>query len=249
MRTALQYAPKLGANVSPSSVDRKGKKDEREARRNKEALRFGGHMSIAGIPSNLFQNSIVQETQNRFQQIQSQFQKLGHDLQSGNLTQAQSDYAALTHEFPNGGLFATSAAVPSSPNNAAPTSVNSNPIFKALQTLGKDLQSGNLIAAQQDFAAIQQSAQESQTSGEAHHNHHPHSSGSGDADAKSPISTLIQDFHALGQDLQSGNLAIAQQAYASLQTDLQQRLPNVAAISAGNSRATATSTSGVSVTA
>jgi len=103
-------------------------------------------MSIAGIASSssLFQNSVVQQTQNRFQQIQSQFQKLGQDLQSGNLTQAKSDFATLTQELPGGthsnGSSATSAT--------AGASSNSNPILQAFQSLGQDLQSGNLTAAQ-----------------------------------------------------------------------------------------------------
>ena len=69
-------------------------------------------MSIAGIASssNVFQSTIAQQTQNRFQQIQSQFQKLGQDLQSGNLTQAQSDFATLTQELPNGGQFGNANA-------------------------------------------------------------------------------------------------------------------------------------------
>ncbi len=135
-------------------------------------------MSIAGIASSsLFQNSVVQQTQNRFQQIQSQFQKLGQDLQSGNLTQAQSDFSALSQELPNGGQFgASSATTTAAPTGATPSST-SNPILQAFQSLGKDLQSGNLTAAQQDFATIQQSAQQAQASGQAHHGHHHHHSG------------------------------------------------------------------------
>src|ERR1700750_358939 len=101
-------------------------------------------MSIAGIASNsnLFQNSVVQQTQNRFQQIQSQFQKLGQDLQSGNLTQAQSDFATLTQELPNGGQFAPQRASGTS-STTSPASANSSAILQAFQSLGKDLQSGN----------------------------------------------------------------------------------------------------------
>ena len=133
-------------------------------------------MSIAGIASNsnLFQNSVVQQTQNRFQQIQSQFQKLGQDLQSGNLTQAKSDFSTLSQELPNGGQFGASSATSAA---GATSSTSSSPILQAFQSLGKDLQSGNLSAAQQDFAAIQQSAQQSQASGQAHHGHHHHHSG------------------------------------------------------------------------
>ena len=109
-------------------------------------------MSIAGIASSsLFQNSVVQQTQNRFQQIQSQFQKLGQDLQAGNLTQAQSDFATLSQELPNGGQLSSQAASSSSTSSTSSTaSSSSNPILQAFQSLGQDLQSGNLSAAQQE---------------------------------------------------------------------------------------------------
>jgi len=208
-------------------------------------------MSIAGIAtSNLFQNSIVQQTQNRFQQIQSQFQKLGQDLQSGNLTQAQSDFATLTQELPNHGQFANATASATSSANATASS-NSNPVLlQAFQSLGKDLQSGNLTAAQQDFATIQQSAQQAQASGQAHHGHHHHHGNGSDANTNSPISTLQQDFTSLGQDLQSGSLSSAQQAYASLQSDLQQFLPSFASSQTSSASSAAPSaTTGVSVLA
>jgi hypothetical protein len=149
-------------------------------------------MSIAGIASssNVFQSTVAQQTQNRFQQIQSQFQKLGQDLQSGNLT-----------------------------------------------------------AAQQDFATIQQSATQAQASGQTHHGHHHHHS-SGDSNTTSTISSLQQDFTSLGQDLQSGNLSSAQQVYASLQSELQQFLPSFAASSTTGAIASVPSaTTGVSVVA
>src|SRR5579863_6490019 len=205
-------------------------------------------MSIAGIgSSNLFQNSVVQQTQNRFQQIQSQFQKLGQDLQSGNLTQAQSDFATLTQELPNvGQLGAASATSSATSSTTSGASSNSNPILQAFQSLGQDLQSGNLTAAQQDFATIQQSAQQSQASGQAHHGHHHHHAGGSNGDSASPISSLQQDFISLGQDLQSGNLSSAQQVYASLQTDLQQFLPSFASGSTSSGSSTASpATSGV----
>lgn len=205
-------------------------------------------MSIAGIASNsgLFQNSVVQQTQNRFQQIQSQFQKLGQDLQSGNLTQAQSDFSTLSQELPNGGQFGASGT---STSAGATSPINSNPILQAFQSLGKDLQAGNLSAAQQDFANIQQSAQQAQASGQAHHSHHHHHAGGDDSNSNSPVSTLQQDFTSLGQSLQSGNLSSAQQAYASLQSDLQQFLPSFATNSSGTGSTSAAATTGVSVTA
>ena len=167
-------------------------------------------MSVSGVSSsNFFQSNLAQGVQNKFQQIQSQFQQLGKDLQSGNLSQAQQDFATLTQELPS-----------SQQQTGAATSTSS--VAQAFKTLGQDLQSGNLSAAQQDFAAIQQNAQQASGSAHGHHNHHRRAINSSQQGA-SPIS---QAFGALGQALQSGNLPSAQQAYATLQQDLQQYLPS-----------------------
>ena len=167
-------------------------------------------MSVSGVSSsNFFQSNLAQGAQNKFQQIQGQFQQLGKDLQSGNLSQAQQDFATLTQELPS-----------SQQQTGAATSTSS--VAQAFKTLGQDLQSGNLSAAQQDFAAIQQNAQQASGSAHGHHNHHRRAISSGQQGG-SPIS---QVFGALGQALQSGNLPSAQQAYATLQQDLQQYLPS-----------------------
>jgi hypothetical protein len=99
----------------------------------------------------LFQTSVAQGAQNTFQQIQSQFQKVGQDLQSGNLTQAQADFATLTKDLPSN-LQSTAATATTAAGGTKPTST----LAKAFQTLGQDLQAGNLSAAQSDFATIQQ---------------------------------------------------------------------------------------------
>ena len=110
-------------------------------------------MSIAGISaSNLFQSNFAQAAQDRFQQIQSQFKQLGQDLQSGNLTEAQADFATLAKELPQ-------TQPPSQSQSATGASTTTSAIAQAFKALGQDLQAGNLSAAQQDFTAIQQNAQ------------------------------------------------------------------------------------------
>lgn len=211
-------------------------------------------MSIAGIATSsnvFFQSTVAQQTQNRFQQIQSQFQKLGQDLQSGNLTQAQSDFATLTQQLPKNGQFgaASTSTNGTSSTNATATATNSSSVLQAFQSLGKDLQAGNLSAAQQDFATIQQGTQQAQASGHAHHGRLHHHTAAG-SNPTSPVSTLQQDFTSLGQGLRSGNLSSAQQAYASLQSDLQQFLPSFASNSSSGAGPSAPSaTTGVSVVA
>ena len=174
-------------------------------------------MSVTGVSgSNFFQSYFTQSAQNKFQQIQSQFQQLGQDLQSGNLAQAQADFATLTQELPS-----------AQQQSSAATSTSS--IAQAFQTLGQDLQAGNLAAAQQDFATIQQDAQQASASGQTQTYHHGHHHGA--SSTQQETNTLAQAFGALGQALQSGNLSSAQQAYASLQQDLQQYLPNFSSAS------------------
>jgi outer membrane protein assembly factor BamD (BamD/ComL family) len=83
------------------------------------------------------------------QQFRQDFQKLGQDLQAGNLSGAQADFAALQKDGPQ-----SSSATQSS-----------NPIAQGLQQLSSDLQSGNLTAAQQDYSNLQQDFQNRQPSG------------------------------------------------------------------------------------
>src|SRR5271156_5275704 len=111
-------------------------------------------MSISGI-ANTALSSLLTATQSaqggrgNFQQIQSEFQQLGQDLQTGNLTQAQEDYATLSQNFPNQQNAATTLS----------TAANSNPITQAFTALSQSLQSGDLAAAQQDYATLQQDLQ------------------------------------------------------------------------------------------
>jgi outer membrane protein assembly factor BamD (BamD/ComL family) len=145
-------------------------------------------MSVAGITS-LF-NYATQNIHNNRQQFQQEFKQLGRDLQSGNLSAAQSDFASLEKLQPS-----LSAA-------------STNPMAQAYNQLSTDLQSGNLSAAQQDYSNIQQHYQ----SRAAHMHHHHGGSGGGD-------STRTQLIDQLGQALQSGDLTAAQKTYTKLQQD------------------------------
>jgi outer membrane protein assembly factor BamD (BamD/ComL family) len=155
-------------------------------------------MSVSGISSSSLFNYENQNVQNKTQQMQQEFQQLGKDLQSGNLSAAQSDFATLQQLQPQ--TSSTSSAQ------------SGNPIAQEFNQLATDLKSGNLSAVQQDYSAIQQDVQSRGAQG---HHHHHSSGGSG----ASEISQLMSQ---LGQALQSGNLSTAQQAYNSLLQDFQQ---------------------------
>ncbi|MGB2592422.1 MAG: hypothetical protein WBG02_01325 [Candidatus Acidiferrum sp.] len=171
-------------------------------------------MSVSGISGSSFFAEIgSSNVQNKFQQIQQGFQQLGQDLQSGNLSQAQSDFSALEQLLPS--QLQTSATSTQGGAQA------SNPLSQTLTQLGQDLSSGNLTAAQSDFATLQQDIQQQQgtNSIHPHHLHHGGAHGGGQQNQQNSIATL---FGTLGQDLQSGNLTAAQQTYSTLQQDFQQ---------------------------
>jgi len=187
-------------------------------------------MSVAGISTSSLYNYNSQNVQNNFQQIQQTFQQLGQDLQSGNLSAAQSDFATLQKLVPQLSSTASSA-----------TSQSNNPIAQAFAQLAKDLQSGNLSAAQQDFSTIQQDFQNqaAQSQTEAPQGHHHHHHGGGES---SEISQLLQQ---LGTALQSGNLSAAQSAF----TTLQQQFQPAAQTSGSQTGSLESNSNGVSVTA
>jgi sensor domain CHASE-containing protein len=180
-------------------------------------------MSVAGINStNLLEylnESVQSQTQtNPMQQMQQEFAQLGQDLQAGNLSAAQSDFATLQQASP----MANAAAAVSTN-----TETSANPIQQAFAQLGQDLQAGNTTAAQQDFATIQQDVQQqtaqSSSSGQTEGHHHHHHGGGGNSSAESAQDSAISSaFDQLGQALQSGNLSSAQSLYSTLQQDFMQ---------------------------
>ena len=182
-------------------------------------------MSVLGISlGGLLDYSTLstQSVQSKKQQFAQEFQQLGTDLQSGNLSAAQTDFATLQQL--------------GSQSNSTSSSQNSDPIVQAFNQLSKDLQSGNITAAQQDYATIQQDFQNLAAKG---HHHHHRSSGSNSA--TSEISQLLSQ---LGQALQSGNLASAQQSYSTLQQDFPQLTPT-----SGTTASTQSGSSSFSVSA
>jgi hypothetical protein len=176
-------------------------------------------MSVSGVSNtDPFQTPVAQAVHTKFQQFQTQFQKVGQDLQSGNLTQAQADFVALSQQLPSNRQASGSTTAPAST------------LAKAFHQLGQDLQAGNLAASRTDFATIQQDAQQLSSS-QAHPRHHHPRAGT---TSQQTSGTLQQDFTSLGNALQSGNLASAQQAYTTFQADLQQQF-STSGVASGSS--------------
>jgi hypothetical protein len=154
-------------------------------------------MSVSAISSSNLLAQTLPPSQNSLDQFRKEFQQLGQDIQTGNLTAAQSDLASLQ------GLDnrPTSPAAPRTPN----------PLSQVLIQLSQDLKAGDLPAAQKDYSTAQKDLQ-SAAAGARHHHHH-----SATAD---PATSLAQEFGQLGEALSSGNLTAAQQAYSLLGQDL-----------------------------
>jgi hypothetical protein len=168
-------------------------------------------MSAIGLlGSSVLESLLSRTTQNSAQKFKQGFQQLGQDLQSGNVSQAETDLASLQ--------LGTGLTQPSS-------SSPSSSVTQSFNQIAQDLQSGNLAAAQSDYATLQQDLQQ------GGHQHHAHRlSGSSGAAAD-----LQQELSQLGQALQSGNMSGAQQAYAAIQTDLSVFGAGNAANSSGSS--------------
>ena len=96
-----------------------------------------------------------------------------------------------------------------------------NTIKKQLQQLSQDLKTGDLAAAQKDYATVQQNLKKAvgtpvpnQLINPQHHY--------GNGGTSSSQTSLLQEINQLGQSLTSNDLSGAQQAYSTLQQQLQQ---------------------------
>lgn len=150
---------------------------------------------ILNISSNQYQLGATSTYQQNLQQ-------LSQALKSGNLSGAQSDFTTLQQAFSQPAATASSSS--------------SNPVAQAFNQLASDLQSGNIPSAQKDSATLQQDLQ-SHDGPSKNHFHHHDGLKSGNEDSSSQNS-LLQSLNQIGQNLASGNLAAAQQAYSALQT-------------------------------
>ena len=172
-------------------------------------------MGIFGIASSILGQIASATNQNpKNQQIKQGFQLLGQDLQSGNLSRAQTDFSSLQQLLPTGQQSSLL-----SPTSGAQSG---SPLATAVSQLAQDLKSGNTAATQSDLSTVQQDVQQlgqQQGAGHAHHHHHGGGESSQSSSEQNALSTL---FGQLGQQLQAGNLSGAQQAYSTMQQDFQQ---------------------------
>jgi ribosomal protein L18 len=168
-------------------------------------------MSISALSSNLIADLSQQYQQNPFQKIQQDFKQLASDLQSGDLSGAQSAYASIEQLLPAN----------QSSSGSATGSNGSSAIQSDFASLGQALQSGDLSGAQSAFSQLQSdlqtAAQSAQTPPQAEDQYVGRSSQQGLSVAKQ----VQQDYAQLASSLQSDDLAGAQSAFTNLQQALQ----------------------------
>ncbi len=200
-------------------------------------------MAVTGILSSALFGLSAPSAQSTAQKLKQEFQQLGQDLASGNLSAAKSDFATLQQDRPQGSATSSGSATAASTAAAGQSGNSTNPITQAFQQLSQDLQSGNLSAAQSDYSTLQQDFKSQAGQGQQGHHHRRVGESGGSGAQTNPISTL---FSQLGQALQAGNLTAAQTAYSTLQSDFAQ-FAQSNGLSTGTS--TSSGSSGISVSA
>jgi hypothetical protein len=118
-------------------------------------------MSVAGILStSLFggQGVALPHNSNGVGPFKQQFQQLGQDLKSGNLTAAQTDYANLRHSLRDGTHGSeASSATETGTSTTASTPESANTLM--LRQMSQALQAGNISAAQQAYNSFRMGGQ------------------------------------------------------------------------------------------
>jgi outer membrane protein assembly factor BamD (BamD/ComL family) len=170
-----------------------------------------GAVSV-GAPPPWFQQQQTQDQyvssasqgQNPIEEALEDYTQLASDLQSGNLSGAQSAFLSLQQLLP---------AEQASSNSSA-SSGPSGTIQTDFAALSQALTSGNLTQAQSAFSQLQSDLQTaSQPTGGA--------IATLPDPAQTPAQQVRQDYAQLAGDLQSGNLTGAQSAFTALEEALQ----------------------------
>jgi hypothetical protein len=144
--------------------------------------------------------SSASQGQNPIEEAIQDYTQLASDLQSGNLTGAQSAYSNLQQL-----IQANAGSSTSGTSSNTPSTIQTD-----FATLGQDLSAGNLTESQSAFSQLQTDLQAptpppavSTTS------------------TQNPVQQVQQDYLQLSSALQSGSLTGAQTAFAALEQALQ----------------------------
>jgi hypothetical protein len=160
-------------------------------------------MSISGIANTALSSLLTatqsaQNGQGNFQQIQSEFQQLGQDLQAGNLTQAQQDCATIQQDFQQ--QQGAGQVHHHHHHGGGAGGQQGSQVSQALNSFSTALQAGNLSRAQTAFAELQQDLEQFSTASNA---------GSTSGTASTSSQTGGSGLNVTAWQLANGTLALA----------------------------------------
>jgi len=124
-------------------------------------------MSVAGIAaSSFFSGALTQNSPRKFRQVEQDFQQFAHDLQSGNLTKAKTDFVTLQSDFKSLPTDVQQRAGGAHHHHhhssgAGASGGQSSSIADLFSQLGQDLQTGNIAGAQWSYGSLLQGFQPS----------------------------------------------------------------------------------------
>jgi hypothetical protein len=125
-------------------------------------------------------NQYTNTVQSPWKQEAKDFKALRSALKSGDLSGAQTAFAALQQDAAN------TSQTASSTSGSTSASGQPDPLTSAFQALQSALQSGNLSGAQSAFASIQEDLQNSGSTQSAHHHHHHHGADAASGSSQGP---------------------------------------------------------------
>jgi len=149
--------------------------------------------------------SSASQGQNPIEEAVQDYTQLASDLQSGNLTGAQSDYSnlqQLVQAYPGSSTSGT--------GSNTPTTIQTD-----FATLGQDLQAGSLTQAQSAFSQLQTDLDAPSTAATTQ------DPAVSTTPTQNPVQQVQQDYLQLASALQSGSLTGAQSAFTALEQALQ----------------------------
>ena len=131
------------------------------------------------------QSKLLAATQQGGQDLWAQ---LAQALQAGNLGGAQTAFSSLQQRFQAGQSGAVGQVSSASQATTTASNTQTDPLSQDLSALGQALNGGDVKAAQDAFAKLQQDLQ--QLGSQKHHHHHHHSSQASSSNPVVDISIL-----------------------------------------------------------
>lgn len=173
-------------------------------------------MSTNGITSSLL--SQIAGSPSEANRFVTDLNQLAQDVKSGNLTAAQGDYVTLSQDALNGAGSSTATTSASGItagllSGIASSSGSATAFTAQVNQLGTDIQSGNLVSAQQDLLGLDSTALNAASSTV------PNSNAATSAIGTIPVTNTAERgglIHSIVQALEAGNTSVASNSFSQL---------------------------------